>query len=122
MAKRYRVANVGFLFVAALFLGLVAQAQPKADFSLSALSGCSPLSETFTNKTTGGSTPYTYLWKLGNSNTSVNKDASAIYYICGRDVERILVPCTGHARWRALNSAAVVRRSCGEWPRAHQRK
>jgi len=54
-------------------------AQPKANFSVPSPSGCSPLSEAFTNATTGGTPPYTYLWKLGNTNTSFLKDASAIY-------------------------------------------
>jgi len=81
MAKLYRNAGTLLLYMLVLFIGPYAIAQPKAGFNVSAASGCSPLSETFTNTTTGGTTPYTYFWRLGNSNTSFNKDASAIYYL-----------------------------------------
>jgi len=70
------------IILLALFqlMALNSFAQPKADFTLSSVSGCSPLTETFTDATTGGTGPYSYLWRLGNSNASYTKNPSAIYY------------------------------------------
>jgi len=61
----------------------VAYAQPKADFSISNISGCSPLSETFSDLTSGGNKPYTWFWRLGNSNTSILASPGAIYITPG---------------------------------------
>ena len=42
--------------------------------------GCSPFSVFFTNTTSGASAAATYEWNFGNGNTSVLKNAGAIYY------------------------------------------
>ncbi len=47
-----------------------------ASFSVSTDSGCSPLTVTFTNTSTGATS---YLWRFGNGNTSVNTNPGAIY-------------------------------------------
>lgn len=52
-------------------------AQPIANFTANKISGCSPLTVSFTNTSTGN--PTSYLWRLGNGNTSTLKDASATY-------------------------------------------
>jgi len=71
-------------------------AQPKANFTVSSVSGCSPLSETFTNTTSGGSPGYTYVWKLGNSNISYSTSPSAIYYVQGTyDITLIATDASG---------------------------
>lgn len=77
---QYRLSLLIFLF---LVFALRVIAQPSANFTVSSVSGCSPLTETFTNTSSGGKTPYSYVWELGNSNTSTLKDANAIYYTPG---------------------------------------
>ncbi len=42
--------------------------------------GCSPFSVFFTNTTSGASAAATYEWNFGNGNTSVLKNAGAVYY------------------------------------------
>jgi len=64
------------LFVA---LNLQAIGQLKANFTLSSPTGCTYLSESFLNATTGASSSVRYTWKLGNGNISKLKNASAIY-------------------------------------------
>lgn len=54
-----------------------AHAQVVADFTANQLSGCSPLTVQFTDKSTGGATSYN--WNLGNSNNSILQNPSATY-------------------------------------------
>jgi gliding motility-associated-like protein len=70
------------LWILAIFLllGLGLLAQPKADFSVSPINGCSPLVVKFKNNSTGA---VKYEWDLGNGNKSTLKDPSAIYYVPG---------------------------------------
>lgn len=56
------------------------EAQLKADFTPDKAGGCSPFSVSFTNATTGASASATYEWNLGNGNTSVFKNAGAVYH------------------------------------------
>src|SRR5437016_2922846 len=58
-------------------------AQLKANFSISNTSGCSPLTVSFSDKTSGGKSPYTYSWDFGNSNTSTQQNPGATYYLSG---------------------------------------
>jgi len=88
MAFRFRYIALFLLLQTAFFKTM---ATPKVSFKVSASSGCSPLLENYYNFTTGGSTPYTYLWKLGNSNTSTLQNASAIYYVPGKYLITLVV-------------------------------
>jgi gliding motility-associated-like protein len=66
--------------IALIFFSKVSWAQLKADFTVDKIGGCSPLTITCTNTTSGASANATYSWNLGNGNTSANSDgASAIY-------------------------------------------
>lgn len=71
-----RTFNVG-LFLILLFGTCLLHAQPVADFTSDKVSGCSPLTVTFTSTSTGS--PTSYLWNFGNMNTSTNQNPSAIY-------------------------------------------
>ncbi|HEX3006500.1 MAG TPA: PKD domain-containing protein, partial [Bacteroidales bacterium] len=53
-------------------------AQVVADFTMSASSGCSPLTVDFTDKSTGTGA-LTYTWVLGNGNTSSLQNPQAVY-------------------------------------------
>ncbi|HKO80194.1 MAG TPA: PKD domain-containing protein, partial [Chitinophagaceae bacterium] len=63
-----------------LFAFSIVKAQLKADFNMDKTGGCSPLSISFTNSTTGASSNATYQWDFGNGNTSVLQNAGAVYY------------------------------------------
>lgn len=69
-----------FLFLLFFFLSLAAKAQLQADFNTDKAGGCSPLSVLFTNTTRGASGAAIYSWDFGNGNTSVLKDAGAVFY------------------------------------------
>ncbi len=56
------------------------EAQLRADFNLDKTGGCSPLSVSFTNASTGTSANTVYDWDFGNGNTSVLENAGAVYY------------------------------------------
>jgi gliding motility-associated-like protein len=56
-------------------------AQLKADFAIDKNGGCSPLTVSFTNTTTGASSSATYQWDLGNGNTSSLMNAGATYVV-----------------------------------------
>ncbi len=60
-------------------------AQLSANFSLDKSAGCSPLTVTFTNKTTGASPAATYNWNFGNGNSVNTSDGvtpvGATYFI-----------------------------------------
>jgi len=62
-----------------ILLSFAAQAQLKANFTLSSLTGCTYLQESYTNTTSGASSSATFLWRLGNGNQATTKDAGAIY-------------------------------------------
>jgi gliding motility-associated-like protein len=62
-----------------LFLHGGLQAQLKADFTVDKTGGCSPLTVSFTNKTSGASPNAVYTWDFGNGNTSTIADPGAIY-------------------------------------------
>ena len=58
---------------------LLAQSQLNADFVPDKEGGCSPLTNSFSNTTTGASASATYSWDLGNGNTSTLKNPGATY-------------------------------------------
>jgi gliding motility-associated-like protein len=57
----------------------VGKAQLNVDFTTDKEGGCSPLTISFTNTTTGASASATYSWDLGNGNTSTLKNPGATY-------------------------------------------
>jgi gliding motility-associated-like protein len=65
-----------------LFLSLMittVNAQLNVNFSVDKTAGCSPLTVSFANKTTGASASAIYKWDLGNGNTSALANPSAVY-------------------------------------------
>lgn len=60
-------------------LTITVQAQLNANFTVDKAAGCSPLTVTFTNRTTGASANAVYKWDLGNSNTSSLVSPAAVY-------------------------------------------
>lgn len=62
-----------------LILAAPAAAQLKADFSVDKTGGCSPLTVSFNNTTTGATAAATYKWDLGNNNSSSLKNPGATY-------------------------------------------
>jgi gliding motility-associated-like protein len=85
-----KIRNILVIIGIAVVFVHSANAQVKADFSSDKLSGCSPISVSFTNKSTGSGT-LTYSWDLGNGNTSVQKDAQAIYSSPGKYTVKLTV-------------------------------
>jgi gliding motility-associated-like protein len=81
MMRFFPTLRTWIIVLSSLF-SMAALAQPKANFTISSTAGCSPLTVKFTNTTTGGTAPYTYLWRLGNTNLANTKDAGAIYILC----------------------------------------
>ena len=71
-----------FLFVASvLHLSAFAQATLQPDFSANTLSGCEPLTVSFTDLSTGN--PTSWAWDFGNGNTSALQNPSATYVNAG---------------------------------------
>jgi gliding motility-associated-like protein len=68
------------LFFLGLFIPTIAvRAQLNVNFTADKTGGCSPLTVSFTNKTTGASPNAIYKWDLGNGNSSALVDPTAIY-------------------------------------------
>ncbi len=61
------------------FIQLTLEAQLKPFFTIDKASGCAPLAVSFTNTTTGASDNAIYEWDFGNGNTSLLKDAGAVF-------------------------------------------
>lgn len=55
------------------------QAQLRADFTVDKTGGCSPLTVSFTNRSTGTSSNTVYKWDFGNGNTAIIASPGAIY-------------------------------------------
>jgi PKD repeat protein len=69
-----------FLFILTLLLASFSvQAQLNVNFSADKTTGCSPLTVSFTNKTTGASANAIYKWDLGNGNTSALANPAGVY-------------------------------------------
>ncbi|MCW3106799.1 MAG: internalin, partial [Segetibacter sp.] len=67
------------LLLCLLFKTFFSLAQLQADFTTDKPGGCSPLTISFTNTSTGTSATTTYKWDLGNGNPSSLKDPGATY-------------------------------------------
>ncbi len=79
--------KAGLVFIQLLLTGLVvltagaAKAQPQAAFTSDTLRGCAPLVVHFTDQSTGN--PTSWLWDLGNGNTSTQQNPAATYLTAG---------------------------------------
>jgi PKD repeat protein len=72
-----------------LCLQAMAWAQPKAAFSATPLTGCSPLVVYFTNNSVGS--PTQWRWDLGNGVTSFLQNPSATYVNPGKYTVKLVV-------------------------------
>ena len=104
MTVRYRIFCLVLL---CLFIGHNrAFAVLKADFTVSASSGCSPLVVNFTNKSTGASS---YKWDFGNGATSTATNPGTIYTSNGTyDVKLIAFDGSGGSDTLSVLSAVTV--------------
>ena len=82
-------ASIAFL----LLTQAKAQAQVKADFSSSKSSGCTPVQINFSDISTGN--PDSWLWDLGNGNTSTQQNPSALYITAGNFTVSLIVGKNG---------------------------
>src|SRR5438477_6894162 len=79
--------KAGLLFIKLLLTGLIvlaagaAKAQPQAAFTADNLTGCAPMVVHFTDQSTGS--PTSWLWDLGNGNTSTQQNPAATYLSAG---------------------------------------
>jgi len=73
--KKHKACTVILL----LFCSTSLEAQLTANFGIDKTGGCSPLSVSFTDYTTGASGNAVYYWDFGNGNTSALKNPGAIY-------------------------------------------
>ena len=73
--------NLFFLHIFFLLCtgSLTSLAQLNADFTVDKTGGCSPLTVSFTNKTTGASANAIYKWDFGNGNTATTLNPGAIF-------------------------------------------
>ncbi len=76
MIQYLRTVLVQLLFIACCTMAGTAQGQVTANFTADHTAGCAPLIVHFTNTSTGATS---YTWSLGNSNTSLQTNASASY-------------------------------------------
>ncbi|MEQ1797475.1 MAG: PKD domain-containing protein [Lacibacter sp.] len=76
------VTKSAYLFFC-LLVSFGLKAQLNAEFSVSNTQGCAPLKVSFSSLSTGTSSSTTYSWNLGNGNSSVLTNPSAIYYTEG---------------------------------------
>jgi PKD repeat protein len=67
--------SVFILIPLLIFCSLISRAQITAGFSSNLAGGCSPLTVSFTNTTTGASASATYTWDFGNGNQVTTADA-----------------------------------------------
>ena len=67
------------------------QAQVKADFIISADTVCTNISDNFTSTASGGTAPYSYLWKLDNHNYAFTNHSSIIFSKAGTYYVSLLV-------------------------------
>ncbi len=79
--------KAGLIFIKLLLSALVvlaagaAKAQPQAAFTSDTIRGCAPLVVHYTDQSTGS--PTSWLWDLGNGNTSTQQNPAATYLSAG---------------------------------------
>src|SRR5581483_11141774 len=71
--------GIRMVFLVLLLTTVTAQAQLNVNFTADKTGGCSPLTVSFTNKTTGASANAIYQWDMGNGNTSSLVNPAAVY-------------------------------------------
>lgn len=71
------------LSILALVLSAIAEAQPVANFSASPQSGCPPMVVSFTDKSTGSPTSWSWTFTGGIPSTSTTKNPTVSYYTPG---------------------------------------
>jgi PKD repeat protein len=79
--KRSSKTNLVFLLIV-FFLCICSQgsyAQLRADFTVDKTGGCTPLSVSFTNTTSGASANAVYKWDFGNGNSAAITNPAAIF-------------------------------------------
>ena len=67
------------VIVCMLAFNSTVSAQLRADFSVDKTGGCSPLTVSFTNRSTGTTSNTIYKWDFGNVNTAAIPNPGAIY-------------------------------------------
>ncbi|HEX6431159.1 MAG TPA: PKD domain-containing protein, partial [Niastella sp.] len=71
--------GIYILFLTLFLTTTTVQAQLNVNFSVDKAAGCSPLTVSFTNRTTGASANAIYKWDLGNGNTSALANPAGVY-------------------------------------------
>lgn len=71
--------GIYILFLTLLLTTTTVQAQLNVNFTVDKAAGCSPLTVSFTNRTTGASANAIYKWDLGNGNTSALANPAGVY-------------------------------------------
>ncbi|MGL6268802.1 MAG: PKD domain-containing protein, partial [Chitinophagaceae bacterium] len=81
------------ILVFILFTYTISFAQPVANFTSDKATGCSGQTINFTNQSTGGTAPLSYLWDFGNGVTSTLPDLNVgtTYFTAGTFVVRLTV-------------------------------
>src|SRR5437868_4447849 len=85
----YAPLKCRWLFLFFLCIGSYSQAQLKANFSATPVSGCTPLVVQFSDLSNGN--PTSWKWDLGNGTISVLKNPSATYFAPGQYNVKLVV-------------------------------
>jgi len=85
----YATLKCRWLFIFLLCTGIYSQAQVKANFSATPLSGCTPLVVSFTDLSTGN--PTSWKWDLGNGTISFLQNPSVTYFTPGQYNVKLIV-------------------------------
>jgi len=81
------------LVLAGLLISIYSSAQPVANFTSDKISGCSPLTVSFQDASSGN--PTTWNWDFGNGGTSGNANAQTIYINPGQYAVKLVVSNSG---------------------------
>lgn len=77
--KHFKFIRLFSFILFSLLVHLNGFAQLRADFYMNNAGGCSPLTTTFTNRTSGASPSASYEWDFGNGNISYLENPSGIF-------------------------------------------
>jgi gliding motility-associated-like protein len=98
--------NTLLLLVMFLPLHLAAQTGPKAGFTQDKTVGCVPLIVNFTDASTG--VIASYYWEFGNTNTSTQKNPSALYTVPGSYAVKLFVTSSTGQKDSLVKTVAVT--------------